>query len=98
MPQLFNVLGGQMSLVGPRPLSPSEDAVLSGWELMRRDMRPGITGLWQVSGRDEISWEDRINLDYRQVRHWSLSLDLHVLTDTIRAILRHRGAEDSSRR
>lgn len=93
LPQLFNVLGGQMSLVGPRPLSPSEDAVLSGWELMRRDMRPGITGLWQVSGRDEVSWPDRINLDYRQVRHWSLSLDLHVLADTVRAILRHRGAE-----
>jgi exopolysaccharide biosynthesis polyprenyl glycosylphosphotransferase len=93
LPQLLNVLGGQMSLVGPRPLSPSEDAVLSGWELVRRDMRPGITGLWQVSGRDEVSWEDRINLDYRQVRHWSLSLDLHVLADTIRAILRHRGAE-----
>jgi exopolysaccharide biosynthesis polyprenyl glycosylphosphotransferase len=93
LPQLFNVLVGQMSLVGPRPLSPLEDAVLDGWELLRRDMRPGITGLWQVSGRSEISWEHRVNLDYRQVRHWSLTSDLHVLADTVRAVVRRRGAE-----
>jgi exopolysaccharide biosynthesis polyprenyl glycosylphosphotransferase len=93
LPNLFNVVRGQMSLVGPRPLSPLEDAVLDGWELLRRDMRPGITGLWQVSGRSEISWEHRINLDYRQVRHWSLTADLHTLTDTIRAVLHRRGAE-----
>ena len=93
LPNLFNVLVGQMSLVGPRPLSPLEDAVLDGWALLRRDVRPGITGLWQVSGRSEISWEHRIDLDYRQVRHWSLSSDLHVLADTVRAVLRRRGAE-----
>lgn len=93
LPQLVNVLVGEMSLVGPRPLSPSEDAALSGWERMRRDMRPGITGLWQVSGRNEISWEQRVNLDYQEVRHWSLSLDLHVLANTVRAVLRRRGAE-----
>jgi exopolysaccharide biosynthesis polyprenyl glycosylphosphotransferase len=93
LPQLFNVLVGQMSLVGPRPLSPLEDAVLDGWELMRREMRPGITGLWQVSGRSEVSWEHRINLDYRQVRNWSLFADLRVMADTVRAVLRRRGAE-----
>jgi exopolysaccharide biosynthesis polyprenyl glycosylphosphotransferase len=93
LPQLFNVLVGHMSLVGPRPLSPLEDAALEGWELLRRDMRPGITGLWQVSGRSEVSWKNRINLDYYQVRHWSLSSDLHVLADTVRAVLRRRGAE-----
>ncbi len=93
LPQLFNVLVGQMSLVGPRPLSPLEDAALDGWESLRREMRPGITGLWQVSGRSEISWENRINLDYSQVRHWSLSSDLHVLADTVRAVVRRRGAE-----
>ncbi|HEY6398368.1 MAG TPA: exopolysaccharide biosynthesis polyprenyl glycosylphosphotransferase [Solirubrobacteraceae bacterium] len=93
LPQLFNVLVGHMSLVGPRPLSPLEDAVLDGWELMRREMRPGITGLWQVSGRSEVSWEHRINLDYRQVRNWSLFADLRVMADTVRAVLRRRGAE-----
>ena len=93
LPQLFNVLVGEMSLVGPRPLSPTEDAVLSGWELLRREMRPGITGLWQVSGRSTVSWEKRINLDYAQVRHWSLSADLQVLADTVRAVLHRRGAE-----
>lgn len=92
LPNLFNVLVGQMSLVGPRPLSPLEDAALDGWELLRRDMRPGITGLWQVSGRSEISWENRINLDYSQVRHWSLASDLHVLADTVRAVVRRTGA------
>ena len=91
LPQLFNVLAGQMSLVGPRPLSPLEDAVLDGWELLRREMRPGITGLWQVSGRSEVSWEHRINLDYRQVRHWSLLADMRVMADTVRAVLRRRG-------
>jgi exopolysaccharide biosynthesis polyprenyl glycosylphosphotransferase len=93
LPQLFNVLVGEMSLVGPRPLSPLEDATLEGWEVLRREVRPGITGLWQVSGRSEISWEDRINLDYSQVRHWSFWLDLHVLADTLRAVLHRRGAE-----
>jgi exopolysaccharide biosynthesis polyprenyl glycosylphosphotransferase len=92
LPNLFNVVVGEMSLVGPRPLSPLEDAALDGWELLRRDMRPGITGLWQVSGRSEVSWENRINLDYAQVRHWSLASDLHVLADTVRAVVRRTGA------
>lgn len=93
LPQLFNVLVGQMSLVGPRPLSELEDAVLEGWESLRREVRPGITGLWQVSGRSETSWESRVSLDYAQVRHWSLSADLQVMIDTVRAVLRRRGAE-----
>jgi exopolysaccharide biosynthesis polyprenyl glycosylphosphotransferase len=93
LPQLLNVLVGQMSLVGPRPLSPLEDAALDGWESLRRDVRPGITGLWQVSGRSEISWENRINMDYSQVRHWSLASDLQVLIDTVRAVWHRRGAE-----
>lgn len=93
LPNLFNVLAGQMSLVGPRPLSPLEDASLDGWELLRRDMRPGITGLWQVSGRSEVSWEHRVNLDYSQVRHWSLASDLRLLAETVRAVLRRTGAE-----
>jgi len=93
LPQLLNVLLGHMSLVGPRPLSPLEDATLEGWELLRREVRPGITGLWQVSGRSEVSWSERVNLDYRQVRHWSLYSDMKVLSDTIGAVIRQRGAE-----
>jgi exopolysaccharide biosynthesis polyprenyl glycosylphosphotransferase len=93
LPQLLNVLRGDMSLVGPRPLSPLEDAALEGWELLRREVRPGITGLWQVSGRSEVSWEERISLDYRQVRHWSLYSDMRVLADTVAAVLQQRGAE-----
>jgi exopolysaccharide biosynthesis polyprenyl glycosylphosphotransferase len=93
LPQLFNVLAGHMSLVGPRPLSPLEDATLEGWELLRREVRPGITGLWQVSGRSEVSWAERVSLDYRQVRHWSMASDLQVLADTIGAVVRQRGAE-----
>jgi exopolysaccharide biosynthesis polyprenyl glycosylphosphotransferase len=93
LPQLLNVLAGHMSLVGPRPLSPLEDAALEGWELLRREVRPGITGLWQVSGRSEISWEERVGFDYRQVRHWSLHSDIRVLAETLGAVLRRRGAE-----
>lgn len=93
LPQLFNVLAGDMSLVGPRPLSALEDATLEGWSVLRREVRPGITGLWQVSGRSEVSWQERINLDYAQVRHWSLAGDLRVLMDTVRAVARRRGAE-----
>jgi exopolysaccharide biosynthesis polyprenyl glycosylphosphotransferase len=93
LPQLFNVLAGHMSLVGPRPLSPLEDATLDGWELLRREVRPGITGLWQVSGRSEVSWAERVNLDYREVRHWSLASDVQVLAETIGAVIRQRGAE-----
>ena len=93
LPQLFNVLSGHMSLVGPRPLSALEDATLEGWEALRREVRPGITGLWQVSGRSEVSWGERVNLDYRQVRHWSMYSDLQVLADTVSAVMRQRGAE-----
>ncbi len=93
LPQLFNVIVGDMSLVGPRPLSPLEDAVLDGWESLRRDVRPGITGLWQVRDRSDTTWESRVNLDYAEVRHWSLSADLHVLADTVRAVLRRREPE-----
>jgi exopolysaccharide biosynthesis polyprenyl glycosylphosphotransferase len=92
LPQLFNVLAGHMSLVGPRPLSSIEDAMLTGWQWRRRDMRPGITGLWQVSGRSELSWDERASLDYAQVRHWSLTSDFQILADTLRAVLDRRGA------
>jgi exopolysaccharide biosynthesis polyprenyl glycosylphosphotransferase len=93
LPQLVNVLVGHMSLVGPRPLSPREDAALEGFRTLRRRVRPGITGLWQVRGRNDIPWEDRVDLDYAQVRHWSLWSDVELLMETPRAVLTRRGAE-----
>lgn len=93
LPQLFNVLVGQMSLVGPRPLSPREDSALVGAHTLRRSVRPGITGLWQVRGRNEIPWETRVDLDYAQVRHWSLWSDVELLVETPRAMLNRRGAQ-----
>ena len=93
LPQLFNVLVGHMSLAGPRPLSPREDATLEGFRTLRRRMRPGITGLWQVRGRNEIAWDVRLDLDYAQVRHWSLWSDVELLLETPSAVLTRRGAQ-----
>jgi lipopolysaccharide/colanic/teichoic acid biosynthesis glycosyltransferase len=92
LPQLINVLRGDMSLVGPRPLQEYEVAELDRWELYRHEMRPGITGMWQVFGRSDINWDERMQLDYTYVRHWSPLLDLRILFDTLPAILRGRGA------
>ncbi len=91
LPQLINVLGGQMSLVGPRPLSPREfDARGSLGESLEQ-VKPGITGLWQVSGRSDLSHEDRVALDDWYARFWSLGLDLSIMLHTPLAVLRHRG-------
>ena len=92
LPQLWNVLRGEMSLVGPRPLREFEVARLSGWERSRNDVKPGVTGLWQVSGRSDVDWADRMQLDYRYVRHWTLSQDLRILARTVPAVLGRRGA------
>jgi exopolysaccharide biosynthesis polyprenyl glycosylphosphotransferase len=92
LPQLFNVLLGQMSLVGPRPLRPFEADVLDGWRRMRLEVRPGITGLWQVTGRSDVLWEERMELDYTYARHWSMGRDLNILLRTVAAILTRRGA------
>ncbi|WP_163511511.1 sugar transferase [Fodinicola acaciae] len=92
LPQLFNVVAGQMSLVGPRPPLPSEVAAYPD-DLMRRlVVKPGVTGLWQVSGRADLSWEDSMRLDLRYVENWSLTLDLVVLLRTITAVIRSAGA------
>jgi lipopolysaccharide/colanic/teichoic acid biosynthesis glycosyltransferase len=92
LPQLWNVLCGQMSLVGPRPLRPFEVASLSGWQVRRQDMRPGLTGLWQVMGRSEVSWAERMELDYSYVRHWSLRSDLGILLRTLPAVASRKGS------
>jgi exopolysaccharide biosynthesis polyprenyl glycosylphosphotransferase len=87
LPQLLNVLRGEMSLVGPRPLIPSEDEHVEGWGRRRLDLKPGITGLWQVLGRSEIPFEDMVWLDYLYVTNWSLWHDLRLICGTVPAML-----------
>jgi exopolysaccharide biosynthesis polyprenyl glycosylphosphotransferase len=92
LPQLFNVLRGNMSLVGPRPPLPSEVAGYSTDEIRRLRVRPGMTGLWQVSGRSDLTWEESLRLDLRYVDNWSMSLDLSILWRTVRAVMQGSGA------
>jgi exopolysaccharide biosynthesis polyprenyl glycosylphosphotransferase len=87
LPQLLNVLRGEMSLVGPRPLILEEDAHVTEWAARRLDLKPGITGLWQVLGRDGIPFEEMVRLDYLYVTTWSLAGDLSLLLRTFPAIL-----------
>ena len=86
LPQLFNVLGGSMSLVGPRPQIAAEVALYSDSARRRLLARPGITGLWQVSGRSTLAWDDAVRLDLFYVENWSLAGDLVILTRTLRAV------------
>jgi exopolysaccharide biosynthesis polyprenyl glycosylphosphotransferase len=92
LPQLINVLIGDMSLVGPRPPLPSEVARYDGDIARRLLVKPGITGLWQVSGRSDLSWEDGIRLDLYYVENWSLASDVVILWKTIGAVVGSRGA------
>lgn len=92
LPQLFNVLNGSMSLVGPRPGLPEESAAY-GPDLRRRLLvKPGLTGLWQISGRSDLPWEEAVRLDLRYVEDWSLALDTVILWKTLRAVLQGQGA------
>ncbi|HET7011056.1 MAG TPA: sugar transferase [Anaerolineales bacterium] len=92
LPQLFNVLKRDMSLVGPRMISPEEMARYDQWGINLLTIPPGITGLWQVSGRSDIGYAERVRLDMHYVRNWSIWLDLQLLWQTIPAVLRGRGA------
>ena len=92
LPQLVNVLLGQMSLVGPRPPLPAEVADYTQVELRRLRVRPGLTGLWQVSGRSDLSWDETVTLDLSYVDNWSLGVDAEVLARTVRAVAEGRGA------
>jgi lipopolysaccharide/colanic/teichoic acid biosynthesis glycosyltransferase len=87
LPQLINVIRGEMSLIGPRPMMAYERAIYEPWYFEREVVRPGITGLWQVSGRDRLSAPDMMALDVRYVREWSLWLDLKILGLTIPEVL-----------
>ena len=90
LPQLWNVLVGQMSLVGPRPLILDEHAHVDGWGLKRLELKPGITGLWQVLGRDDIPFNEMVELDYRYVTGWSLWSDVKLMFRTIPVLLRRQ--------
>jgi exopolysaccharide biosynthesis polyprenyl glycosylphosphotransferase len=92
LPQLINVFVGEMSLVGPRPLILDEDQHVDGWARKRLDLKPGMTGLWQVLGASEIPFDEMIKLDYRYVAGWSLKTDLELIARTIPAVLRERHA------
>ena len=92
LPQLLNVLRGEMSLVGPRPLPLRDYAMLDGWHRKRYLVLPGITGLWQISGRSSLTFDDLVRLDFYYIENWSIWLDISILFKTPFAILSGRGA------
>jgi len=92
LPQLFNVLRGEMSIVGPRMISPEEHRKYGQWDMNLLTVKPGITGLWQVSGRSDLSYEDRVRLDMNYIRNWTIWMDLQILMQTVPAVLLRRGA------
>jgi exopolysaccharide biosynthesis polyprenyl glycosylphosphotransferase len=92
LPQLFNVLRGDMSLVGPRPNLPEEVAQYKEWHKRRLSVSPGITGLWQVSGRSDLTFDEMVLLDIYYVENWNLAMDFSILLRSIPAVLRGQGA------
>ena len=92
LPQLINVLRGEMSLVGPRPPLRGEVATYTETVHRRMLVKPGITGLWQVSGRSDLPWDEAVRLDLYYVENWSLIQDLVILWRTFRPVLRGTGA------
>jgi lipopolysaccharide/colanic/teichoic acid biosynthesis glycosyltransferase len=92
LPQLINVVKGEMSLVGPRPLILEEDRYVTAWARKRLDLKPGITGLWQVLGRSDIPFDEMTKLDYVYVTNWSLREDLRLIFLTVPSLFRTRRA------
>ena len=92
IPQLFNVVSGEMSLVGPRPPLAAEVAQYQDEVHRRLLVRPGMTGLWQVSGRSDLSWEETVRLDLSYVENWSITGDLMILFKTAKAVVSSSGA------
>jgi lipopolysaccharide/colanic/teichoic acid biosynthesis glycosyltransferase len=92
LPQLINVLTGDMSLVGPRPALPDETSLYGDYVRRRLAVKPGITGLWQVNGRSNLPWDEAVRLDVRYVENWSFVLDLQILWKTWSAVTNQDGA------
>jgi exopolysaccharide biosynthesis polyprenyl glycosylphosphotransferase len=92
LPQLWNVLCGHMSMVGPRPPLPNEVAAYDAWHLRRLRVRPGLTGIWQTSGRSEVPFDEAVRMDLFYIENWSLGTDLYLLGKTVSAVLTRRGA------
>jgi exopolysaccharide biosynthesis polyprenyl glycosylphosphotransferase len=92
LPQLINVLRGEMSLIGPRPPLPEEVTLYEDWQFDRLEVPPGITGLWQVSGRSELSFDQCVRLDLFYIENWSLAYDLYILAKTLPVLFSRRGA------
>jgi lipopolysaccharide/colanic/teichoic acid biosynthesis glycosyltransferase len=92
LPQAWNVVCGEMSLVGPRPPLPHEVTRYEPWQLRRLETTPGITGLWQVSGRSDLAFDEMVMMDITYIDTWSLGLDLKILFRTVSAVLAARGA------
>ena len=90
-PQLFNVLRGDMSVVGPRPPIPYEVEAYELWHRKRLDMKPGVTGLWQVSGRNRLSFEEMVKLDLFYIENWSLLFDVKIIVRTVLVLVRGEG-------
>ena len=92
LPQIVNVLRGEMSLVGPRPLPLRDYELLEDWHRARYLVLPGMTGLWQISGRSGLSFDDLVRLDFTYLENWSIWLDISIIAKTIPAVLARRGA------
>lgn len=92
LPQLINVLLGEMSMIGPRPGLPSEVETYDDWIRRRLHVKPGITGLWQVSGRSNLSWQDSVRLDIDYVDNWTIRSDFAIAAKTARAVIKGDGA------
>jgi lipopolysaccharide/colanic/teichoic acid biosynthesis glycosyltransferase len=92
LPNMLNVLRGEMSLVGPRPLPVRDYALLEEWHRKRSHVLPGMTGLWQISGRSDLSFDDLVRLDFYYLENWSIGLDISILAKTLPAVLASRGA------
>jgi lipopolysaccharide/colanic/teichoic acid biosynthesis glycosyltransferase len=92
IPQVVNVLKGEMSLVGPRPLPLRDYKLLEDWHRRRYGVLPGMTGLWQISGRSGLSFDDLVRLDFTYLENWSIWLDISIIVKTIPAVIMRRGA------
>jgi lipopolysaccharide/colanic/teichoic acid biosynthesis glycosyltransferase len=92
IPNVLNVLRGEMSLVGPRPLPLRDYRKLAPWHRRRSNVLPGMTGLWQIAGRSNLPYDDLVRLDFYYLENWSLWLDITILVKTVPAVFARRGA------